>query len=246
MRLPLSLACALLSAPHLLAAQAGKFPPDSLINVTVIPKTTPVQQVIGTMRNFAGALGVRCSYCHVGEEGKPLTTYDFAKDDKRGKLVARQMMRMVEEINHRLDTLPERPAAAVTVTCATCHRGVSRPIPLPQLLAETAEASGLDSAVKAYRALRTRYYGTDAYNFAEMALNSAALRLGRSNHFAEAAGLLALNEEFYPNAPSTAVARGNVLLLQADTTGARAAFQDALKRNPNDREAQGRLRDIGG
>src|SRR6476660_5971234 len=85
----------------------GKFPPDSLVNVKVIPKNTPVMQVIGMMRNFAGGLGVRCQFCHVGEEGQPLSSFDFAKDDKRTKLTARQMRRMVEEINRRLDTLPE-------------------------------------------------------------------------------------------------------------------------------------------
>ena len=56
----------LLVASTGLAAQApGHFPPDSLINVKVIPKSTPVMQVIGMMRNFTGALGVRCPFCHV-------------------------------------------------------------------------------------------------------------------------------------------------------------------------------------
>src|SRR4051794_32657384 len=82
-----------------LSAQApGHWPPDSLINVKVIPKSTPVMQVVGMMRNFAGGLGVRCQFCHVGQEGMPLAQFDFAKDEKRTKLVARQMMRMVEEI----------------------------------------------------------------------------------------------------------------------------------------------------
>src|SRR6266508_6602736 len=114
------------------AQATGHFPPDSLINVKVIPKNTPVIQVVGIMRNFAGALGVRCQFCHVGQEGMPLGQFDFAKDEKRTKLVARQMMRMVEEINRRLDTLPEHDhaAASLHVTCATCHRGVSRPMPL--------------------------------------------------------------------------------------------------------------------
>src|SRR5690349_9220439 len=44
------------------AQLAGKFPPASLINTQVIPRTTPVIQVIGTMRNFAGDLGVRCQF----------------------------------------------------------------------------------------------------------------------------------------------------------------------------------------
>src|SRR5438874_13839295 len=125
----LALACTGWTAP--LAAQAsGHFPPDSLINVKVIPKSTPVMQVVGMMRNFAGALGVRCWFCHVGQEGQPLAQFDFAKDEKRTKLTARQMMRMVEEVNRRLDTLPEHAqmTSHVEVTCQNCHRGVSRPM----------------------------------------------------------------------------------------------------------------------
>src|SRR5260370_28350270 len=99
---------AALAAPAALLGQApGHFPPDSLINVKVIPKNTPVMQVIGMMRNFTGALGVRCPFCHVGQEGQPLASFDFAKDEKRTKLTARQMIRMVEDVKHRLDTLPD-------------------------------------------------------------------------------------------------------------------------------------------
>jgi len=42
----------------------------------------------------------------------PLERFDFAKDEKRTKLVARQMMLMVQEINRRLDTLP----STITIT----------------------------------------------------------------------------------------------------------------------------------
>ncbi len=156
-------ALAILAAPALVGAQVqNRFPPDSLINVHVFPKTTPVMQVVGAMRDFSGALGVRCHYCHVGEEGRPLETYDFAVDQKRPKLVARQMMRMTQEINRRLDTIPARQTPAVQVTCATCHRGVARPVTLAQLLTEAATSGGADSAVRAYRALRQRFYGRDA------------------------------------------------------------------------------------
>src|SRR3712207_6825302 len=108
--LPLLALLALLAAPAMLGAQAqAHFPPDSLVNVHVFPKTAPVMQVVAAMRDFSGALGVRCSYCHVGEEGRPLESFNFPSDDKRTKLVGRQMMRMVQEINRRLDTLPGRP-----------------------------------------------------------------------------------------------------------------------------------------
>ena len=105
---PLTLLVVVTFASVASAQPQGKFPPDSLINTKVIPRSTPVRDVIGTMRNFTSALGVRCQFCHVGQEGQPLAQFDFASDQKRNKLVARQMLRMVAEINARLDTIPER------------------------------------------------------------------------------------------------------------------------------------------
>src|SRR5262249_21613833 len=93
-----------IALPLLLRAQTGGFPPDSLVNTKVIPKSTPVIQVIGTMRNFTSDLGVRCQFCHVGQEGQPLSQFNFVTDEKRTKVVARQMMLMVQEINRRVDT----------------------------------------------------------------------------------------------------------------------------------------------
>ncbi len=124
------------------AGQApGKWPPDSLVNVRVIPKSTPVMQVVGQMRNITGDLGVRCQFCHVGEEGQSLERFDFGSDQKRTKVVARQMMLMVQEINRRLDSLPARPPPLLQVTCATCHRGTNRPVPLSAPIARCGSAT---------------------------------------------------------------------------------------------------------
>src|SRR6266436_3102478 len=231
---------AALAAPAALLGQApGKFPPDSLINVKVIPKNTPVMQVVGMMRNFAGALGVRCHFCHVGQEGQPLGQFDFAKDEKRTKLTARQMMRMLEEINRRLDTLPEHAqmASHVEVTCNTCHRGVSRPMSLEQLIQETAQTAGADSATRAYRALRERYFGRASYDFGEPTLDIAAFRLARAGKFDEAFAILKLNEEQYPGSSNLSTFRGNINLLKGDTAAAVAAFQEAVKRDSTNGEA---------
>ena len=210
-----------LAASHLCAQSPAKFPPDSLVDTRVIPKSTPVIQVIGTMRNFTSDLGVRCQFCHVGEEGQPLTQFNFVSDEKRTKLVARQMMLLVQEANRRVDTLPGHQPDDPQVTCATCHRGVSKPMPLSAVIISAATTGGADSAVKAYRALRQRYYGSGAYDFGEGQLNIAAFRLGRANKFDEALAVLRLNEEFYPNSSGMYVFRGNVLLMKADTTGQR-------------------------
>ncbi len=248
MNLRPAIACvAALTAAAALSAQApGHFPPDSLINVKVIPKNTPVMNVVGIMRNFAGGLGVRCQFCHVGQEGQPLGQFDFAKDEKRTKLTARQMMRMVEEINHRLDTLPEheKMTSHVEVTCMTCHRGVSRPMPLEQLIMETAQSSGVDSATRAYRALRDRYYGRAAYDFGEPTLDIAAFRLARAGKFDEAFAILRLNEAQFPNSSNLSTFRGNINLVKGDTAAAIAAFREAVKRDSTNGEAQGRLRQL--
>jgi len=235
-----------LVAPAALLAQAsGRWPPDSLVNTQVIPRTTPVIQVVGIMRNIAGDLGVRCQFCHVGKEGMPLERFDFAKDEKRTKLVARQMMRMVEEINRRVDTLPGRTSPGLQVTCRTCHHGVSRPAPLFTLMVEGSQAAGADSALRAYRQLRDRHYGSDAYDFGESSLNTAAYRLGRGNRFDDAFALLDFNEQLFPSSSGMYVIRGNIQLMRGDTTAAAAAFREALRRDSTNAEAGGRLRAIG-
>ncbi|MBW8771219.1 MAG: c-type cytochrome [Gemmatimonadetes bacterium] len=229
------------------AAQApGKFPPDSLVNTKVFPHNTPVTEVLGAMRNFTTALGVRCGFCHVGKEGAPISSYDFPSDEKRTKRTARQMMLMVAEINRRLDTLPERKnPGGLSATCNTCHRGVNRPVPLSMYVSDVALSAGTDSAIKTYRSLRERYYGRDSYDFGEPSLNAAAFRLAQGGKFDEALALLKLNEEQFPKSSGVYVFRGNVLLMHADTNAAADAFREAIRRDTTNFEARQRLRAIG-
>jgi hypothetical protein len=236
-------ALTLASAVH---AQAGKFPPDSLINVKVIPKNTSPTQVIGTMRNFAVGLGVRCVFCHVGEDG-PLDRIDFASDQKREKLIAREMMRMAASVNRQLDSLPQRTAPPIQVTCATCHRGISRPVPLFTIVADAAIAVNADSGLRAYRALRQRYFGSDAFDFREQSLNIAAFRTaGAGPHkVPDALAILDANEALFPNSTAMYVFRGNILLRKPDTAAAATAFRRAVQLDSTNAEARGRLRAIG-
>jgi Photosynthetic reaction centre cytochrome C subunit len=241
----LLLVLSLLATSAVRAQAPGKWPPDSLINLQVLPKNASPTQVWGNMRNIAGGLGVECTFCHVGPAGAPLERIDFASDEKRNKLVARQMMRMVQDVNRRLDSLPGRPTPTVTVTCETCHRGVSRPVPLANIIAEIATSAGADSAIRTYRVLRERHYGSDAYDFGELSLNSAAFRTARAGKTDDALALLQLNEQLFPNTAALSIIRGNVHLMRADTTSAAAAFREAIRREPTNDEARGRLRDIG-
>jgi len=81
------------------------------------------------MKFFAQSLGVRCTHCHVGEEGKPLSTFDFASDAKQTKLTARKMLAMVHRINS--EDFGVTDFANVKVTCFTCHRGSTKPLTAP-------------------------------------------------------------------------------------------------------------------
>lgn len=224
-----------------LAAQGG--PPDTLVNVQVIPKNTPRQQVLGMMRGFAIALGVRCTYCHVGQEGGGPGSMNYPSDEKRTKVVARTMLRMVAAINaDYIAKLPDGGNGGLEVKCATCHRGVPWPIPLADLLTTTANAAGLDSAVRAYRALRDRYYGRAAYDFGEPSLMEAAGSLMRAAKWDEALGLMKLNEEQFPKSAAVQSQMGEYYRQRGDTASAVARFRMALERDPNDPQAQRMLR----
>jgi predicted negative regulator of RcsB-dependent stress response len=118
-------------------------------------------------------------------------------------------------------------------------------MPLSAVILQAANVAGADSAIRAYRALRQRYYGTGAYDFSEGQLNTAAFRLGRANKFDDALALLGLNEELYPNSSGMYVFRGNVLLMKGDTTSAAQAYREAIHRDSTNDEARGRLRTIG-
>ena len=186
----------------LLGPQPGlaQFPPDSFTNLQVLPKDIETRDLINTMRGFAIGLGVRCEFCHVGEPGQPLASFDFAADDKPTKAKARVMLRMVQHINgEHLAELEERSDPPIEVTCATCHHGVSKPQTTQALLMEAYTEGGLEAAIQEYRDLRERYHGTYSYDFSESVLNQVAQQLAVGGNLDDAAGVLALNIEMFPN-----------------------------------------------
>ena len=79
-------------------------------NVKELTWGVNVQQI---MTGFQTALGVQCTYCHV--QG------DFASDANPKKEIARNMIRMMRDINYRF------PDAKIHVTYYTCHRGQTEP-----------------------------------------------------------------------------------------------------------------------
>ncbi len=89
---------------------------DVFKNLKVL-NDTPSDLLLPSMQFITSSLGVHCEYCHVENA--------FAKDDKKPKQTAREMMRMVEEINRT------KFQGKQEVTCYSCHRGSPKPLTVP-------------------------------------------------------------------------------------------------------------------
>lgn len=83
----------------------------------------PQSQLGPVMNYIASALGVKCTFCHVNKDDK----WDFVSDAKPEKGQAREMIKMVQNINK--GNFKGNPA----VSCFTCHRGNNEPVRVPQL-----------------------------------------------------------------------------------------------------------------
>ena len=129
-KLLLAAGCAALLAA-VATAQTPTAPPPApqFKNLQVFPKDISRDQMMSNMKLFAQSLGVRCVHCHVGEEGKPLSTFDFPSDAKKEKQVARKMLKMVHRINS--EDFGVKDFKGVKVTCFTCHRGSTKPLTFP-------------------------------------------------------------------------------------------------------------------
>ncbi len=223
-------------------AQGG---PDTLVNVQVLSKDLSRREVMNFMRGVALGLGVRCEYCHIGEPGQPLRTFDFVSDEKPTKLKARDMLRMVMAINgEHLAGLDDRADPPIEVNCATCHRGLSRPVTLAEEITRVYGEEGADAAVTHYRTLRERYYGSWSYDFSESSLNRMAQQLARRDDWDGALTILNLNKEFFPESTAIYTGIGQAYMEKGDDDLALQNLERALELNPENRMARRLLREL--
>ena len=181
------------------------------------------------MQAIADALGVECQFCHAP---KALTAAGRLRLD-----VAREMIAMTSELNDRVARATGTDGTRVS--CITCHRGVTVPRQLRDILLETAVRQGPDAAIAQYREVRKRYHGGQAYDFGEMTLLFVAERLADSRP-AAAIALADLNLEFHPQSWRSHMTKGIALSRRLETTPeALESFRKALSIDPGNGVVQG-------
>jgi Tetratricopeptide repeat/Photosynthetic reaction centre cytochrome C subunit len=225
------------------APQFGQAGPHR--NLKVLPDTISREALLTVMRGFATSLGVRCTHCHTPATGGPPDSIDFASDAKPTKEVARGMMRMVRQINgDLLPAIPELGDQPMRVGCITCHRGAPRPVMLEDTLLTVAHGLGVDSAVAAYGALRTRYYGGFTYDFGERPLGTLAARLAAEGRQADALRIREFAAQQFPSSASAAYELGRAYEAAGQRDRAIEQYRRAVTLQPNHRQAQERLREL--
>ena len=233
-------ACAAIAFPVLTIGAQNQGPPrqpEPLKDLKYFPKNIPRSVLIDTMETFTRALGVGCEFCHVtGDE--PGTTRDFSSDAKPTKIKARTMLHMVAAINGEyLTKLQTRLQPPVVVSCATCHRGLTEPRQLEQVVLTAYDSAGADSAMALYRNLRKRYYGSGSYDFGVGPLAEVGGTLRQRSRTSDALKFYMLNLEFAPTSGPAWSAAAGAQLASGDTAAAITSYEKAISLNPNDRRA---------
>ena|SRR5690349_9132612 len=60
--------------------QGPRWKPEKLTNIKALPKDITVDQLMETMQMVRRSLNVGCLGCHKGQQGQPISSFDFADD----------------------------------------------------------------------------------------------------------------------------------------------------------------------
>jgi hypothetical protein len=230
--------------PSAVPAQESWSWPEKPSNLQVLPKDWPGTRLRPVMVGFARALGVRCSYCHKGEEGKPLTTYDFASDDNPNKNRAREMLRMLGDINDHLKKIEPSGDQRVNMWCHTCHHGRPRPMTLPEELGEQYRKKGIKATLDYYSDLKKKYYNRGAYDFGEDSLNNFGYEILGKDDATSAVLVFQLNAEIYPQSGNVWDSLAEAYMRSGDMKKAQENYEKALVLDPKDDNAKEMLKKI--
>jgi len=219
--------------------------PEHPQNIKVLPSDIKPQELRAAMHEFTEGLGVRCNYCHVGEEGKPFTEWDFKSDDKQTKQTAREMIRMVYDIDEHLAKITPSGDTRVNVMCYTCHHGRPRPMTLGEEINEAYRKGGLEPAITHLSELKKEYYGKGVYNFesAEV-LSDFGNTLLDSSKTDQALRIFKLNVERFPESSYAWVSLADAYSKSGNKEAAIKSCEKAIELDPGNRYAKRMLENL--
>ncbi len=218
--------------------------PEKPKNLQVLNKDRPGSVLSPIMRGFTRSLGVRCSHCHVGEEGKSLSTFDFASDANPNKDRAREMLRMLGSVNNHLKKIEPSGDKRVNMWCHTCHRGRPRPMTLAEDLEEKYRARGIDAVLEHYADLKLRYENRGAYDFGERTLNDLGFDLLGKGDAAAAIKIFKLNTDEFPKSANAWDSLAEAHMKAGDTMLATQFYEKVLEMDPKSENAKEMLKKI--
>lgn len=229
--------------PSLRAQEPWRWP-EHPKNLKVLGPDKTGEKLRPIMTGFTRALGVRCTYCHVGEEGKPLSTYDFASDANPNKERAREMLRMLGDINEHLKKIQPSGDKRVNMWCHTCHAGRPRPMTLEEEMGEAFRKSGTAAAIARYKELKERYRDRGAYDFREGPLNTFAYDLLAKKEVESALQVFRLNAEEFPSSGNAWDSLAEGYLAAGKKEQAAIYYRKSLELDPDNDNALAKLREI--
>jgi tetratricopeptide (TPR) repeat protein len=214
--------------------------PDEFTNLKLLDEDIEKPRLIGTMRDWATGLGVRCSHCHVGPDN--LVGMDFKSDEKATKRTARRMLEMSRKINR--DLLKDLPSVeegerAQIVSCYTCHRGLSKPPRnLVNVLGMRYEEAGTEAALEQYAEMREEHYAAGRYDFRPATLTNLARMLAEAGKGEDAMKVLGANLELHPDSSDAHAAVGLMHLMSGRLEPAETSLKRALELDPENAMAK--------
>jgi pentatricopeptide repeat protein len=166
--------------------------------------------------------------------------YDFPSDDNPNRNRAREMLRMLDDINQHLKNIQPSGDQRVNMWCNTCHRGRPKPMTLEEELAEQYRKNGVEPALDYYADLKQKYYGRGPYDFGENALNNFGYEVLKT----DAAGAIEafrLNAAEFPQSGNVWDSLAEAYMKSGNVKKAEEYYQKALARDATDQNAKDML-----
>ena len=224
-----------------MAQEPGLF--DSPQNLHVLPVDISPADLQETMNGFQIALGVKCVFCHdVGMPDSDLREV-FKRDTKATKRNAREMLRMMLEMNRRIGKLEKNDEHTFAeVTCISCHRGQTRPILIQTALDEALAEGGAEAAIRKYNELKDHYFGSGTFDFSPFTLSRYAKLLVNNGSVTDGLSLAIFSAEINPDTSYPQTTLGDINMTLGQFSEAIQAYENSLSITPEVKFVQRRLK----